>query len=166
MSYNGNSVLSYRWSFGSGSIADKFVQNPGQVVFPVAGTYNVTLTVTDSSGNVDPQPETRTIVVGSGVPNGGTSAALNGVISSPSSSVTISRGQSVSFAGAAQSSTGAAVSATYSWDFAGGATNSTLQIPGNVMFNVAGMYVVKLTVSDNQGNTDLTPATQVVIVLP
>ncbi|MDH5256802.1 MAG: PKD domain-containing protein [Gammaproteobacteria bacterium] len=158
--------LSYRWSFGNG-LPDQYVQTPGLVYFPAQGTYNVTLTVSDIFGGFDQTPDVRTVIVGGGGNNnGGASTGINGVINSPSSSVTISRGQSVYFAGAAESSIGAATNATYSWDFAGGAVNSTLQTPGNVLFNTAGMYVVKLTVRDNQGNTDLTPATQVVIVLP
>ena len=171
-SFNGNQALSYRWSFGNG-MSDQFVQAPGQITFDNIGTYNVTLTVTDSFGNVDPTPDVRIVVVSAqgnggstGGNNGGVGATINGVISDPSSSVTISRGQSVNFAGVVESSTGVVSNATYNWDFAGGAVNSVMQNPGNVVFNTAGLYVVTLTVRDSFGNVDLTPATQVVIVLP
>ena len=164
-----NLPLSYRWTFGNGML-DQFVQSPGQVVFSAPGTYNVTLTVTDSMGVSDPTPDVRTIIVGNGTGtgnnNGGVNVPINGVINSPASSVTISKGQSVYFNGSVESTSGTVSNVTYNWDFAGGATNSTLKTPGNVVFNIPGLYVVKLTVRDSQGNTDLTPATQVVIVLP
>ena len=60
----GNLPLTYLWTFGSGSgIANSTVQNPGNVQFNTPGTYVVTFTVTDSQGNVDPGPPTRTITV-------------------------------------------------------------------------------------------------------
>ena len=153
----------YRWTFaGPSAIADRFEQNPVNVVFPIAGTYVVTLYVTDSSGVQDATPEIRTITVGGGVNQ---TSALNGIIVSPSSSTTISRGQSISFSGNAETVSGSTTNVTYSWDFDGGATNSSSKTPGLVVFNTAGLYVVKLTVSDGV-TVDSTPATQVVIVLP
>ena len=53
----------YSWVFPGGSPATSTAQNPGNVTFPNAGTYQVSLTVIDSSGNSDPSPDTRTITV-------------------------------------------------------------------------------------------------------
>ena len=39
----------------------------------------------------------------------------------------------------------------WSWDFGGGATNSTLQNPANICFNSAGTFTVSLTVTDANG---------------
>src|SRR5438132_8461898 len=43
--------------------ATSTAQNPGNVTFSVPGTYTISLTVIDSSGNSDPSPPTRTITV-------------------------------------------------------------------------------------------------------
>ena len=53
----------YSWVFPGGSPVTSTAQNPGNVTFPNAGTYQVSLTVIDSSGNSDPSPPTRTITV-------------------------------------------------------------------------------------------------------
>ena len=56
--------LSYHWDFGKGSgIPDSKVKNPGDCRFHIPGTYQVTLTVTDSKGLEDPEPATTIIKV-------------------------------------------------------------------------------------------------------
>lgn len=56
--------LSYSWNFGTGGPPPSNVKTPGAVVFPNAGIYVVTLTVTDAQGKADPTPATRVINVG------------------------------------------------------------------------------------------------------
>jgi lysophospholipase L1-like esterase len=58
-----NLPLTYAWNFGAGGPPPSTNQNPGLVVFPNAGIYTVTFTVTDSQGTPDPSPVTRTIAV-------------------------------------------------------------------------------------------------------
>ena len=83
-----------------------------------------------------------------------------GVISTPASDITIAAGGSVSFA---TSST----AARYSWVFPGGSpATSTAQNPGNVTFSAPGEYVTSLTVIDGIGNSDPTPPTRTITVLP
>src|SRR5262245_42510608 len=53
----------YSWVFPSGSPATSAAQTPGNVTFSTPGTYVVSLTVIDGSGNSDPNPPTRTITV-------------------------------------------------------------------------------------------------------
>lgn len=61
--------LTYRWTFGSGSgVPDSTVQNPGAVQFNVPGTYTVRLVATDSRGQADPTPATRTVTVSNSTP--------------------------------------------------------------------------------------------------
>lgn len=44
--------LTYNWNFGAGSgLSNSVLQNPGLVTYNVAGTYTVSLSVTDSLGN-------------------------------------------------------------------------------------------------------------------
>ena len=77
------SIISYNWNFGDGS-NDTGI-NPSHP-FDTAGTYNVSLTVTDNSGNtdtesititVDPEPNSCVFASGNGVSNGSFEDSLN-----------------------------------------------------------------------------------------
>jgi hypothetical protein len=57
------SAANYSWVFPGGSPATSTAQNPGNVTFSTYGTYTVSLTVIDATGNSDPNPPTRTITV-------------------------------------------------------------------------------------------------------
>src|SRR6478672_9890852 len=57
------SAANYSWVFPGGSPATSTAQNPGNVTFSTYGTYTVSLTVIDATGNSDPNPPTRTIEV-------------------------------------------------------------------------------------------------------
>jgi Domain of unknown function (DUF1929) len=83
-----------------------------------------------------------------------------GVIASPASDVTIPAGGSVSFG------TNSAA-AGYGWVFPNGwPGSSTAQNPGNVTFATPGTYVTSLTVTDAAGNSDPSPPTRTITVLP
>ncbi len=60
---NAGSITGYSWSIRGGSPAKSSIQNPGVVTFSTPGTYQATLTVTDSAGITDPNPPVRTITV-------------------------------------------------------------------------------------------------------
>jgi len=60
---DGTSGLTYLWDFGTSGIASSTVEDPGIHVFNTAGTYQVTLTVTDQHGGQSQL--SRTISVGS-----------------------------------------------------------------------------------------------------
>ncbi|MGE0405781.1 MAG: discoidin domain-containing protein, partial [Candidatus Korobacteraceae bacterium] len=87
----------------------------------------------------------------------------NGSITSPSSSVTISVGESVSFTGSGADPDNN-TPLTYAWNFGGGAPNSSEQSP-TVQFNTPGTFTAALTVTDSLGLADPTPATRSVTVL-
>jgi PKD repeat protein len=57
------SITGYSWSFPGGSPNASTLANPGTVIYSTVGTYTTTLTVTDSNGQTDPHPPTRTITV-------------------------------------------------------------------------------------------------------
>jgi lysophospholipase L1-like esterase len=85
-------------------------------------------------------------------------------ITSPSSNMTISTGQSVSFAGSGTDPDNN-LPLTYAWNFGtGGPPSSTNQNPGLVTFPNAGVYTVTFTVRDSTGLADPTPATRTITV--
>src|SRR5437762_471487 len=53
----------YSWVFPGSTPATSTAQNPRNVTFGVPGTYTISLTVIDATGNSDPNPPTRTITV-------------------------------------------------------------------------------------------------------
>jgi fibronectin type 3 domain-containing protein len=87
-------------------------------------------------------------------------APPQGTIDAPAGDVTISAGQSVFFGTAT-------VAASYGWVFPSGSPGSaTTQTPGNVTFPTPGEYVTSLTVADAAGNSDPSPPTRTITVLP
>jgi hypothetical protein len=57
------SITGYSWSIRGGTPAISSMQTPGVVTFSTPGTYQASLTVTDSFGITDPNPPVVTIVV-------------------------------------------------------------------------------------------------------
>ncbi len=149
-----NTPLTYLWNFGGGA-TNSTAQNPGNVQFNTAGTFTVTFTVRDAT-LADPTPATRTVTVTR-------NQAPQGTIIRPTRNVTVERGNSVSFQGIGSDPDGN-TPLSYSWNFGGGATNSTLQNP-RVRFNTNGTFTVRFTVRDARGLADPTPATLTVTVV-
>jgi len=145
------------WDFGDGTTSA--VLAPGAHVFPVVGTYPVSLTATDAQGLADPSPATRTITVQPVAVNRAPSAT----ILAPAGNVTLTAGQSVSFSGTAADPDGDAV--TVLWDFGDGGT-STLLNPGARVYASPGTYTVRLTATDAQGLADPAPPTRTITVQP
>ena len=105
------------------------------------------------------------MVVASRPLRAGSNQAPNGTIDTPVGPTTITAGGSVSFTGTGSDPDGD-TSLSYAWNFGGGATNSTLEDPGSIMFNTAGTYTVSFTVTDSQGLPDSPPDTRVITVNP
>ncbi|HTB93375.1 MAG TPA: galactose oxidase-like domain-containing protein [Candidatus Sulfotelmatobacter sp.] len=137
-----------------------------------AGVLNVT---GPPNGNIAPPGYYMLFILNSaGVPSVATilqvSLAANdipptGTITSPTSDVTISAGQSVVYSGAGTDPDGT-ISA-YSWSFPGGNPNaSNLANPGSVTYSTPGTYVTSFTVTDNAGLTDPKPPTRTITVQP
>jgi hypothetical protein len=90
-----------------------------------------------------------------------TTAPPSGSITAPGSDTSVTAGASVMFTGSSPTA------AMYSWIFPGGSPGtSTAQNPGNVSFADAGTYTTSLTAIDSSGNTDPSPPTRTVSVLP
>jgi Domain of unknown function (DUF1929)/Glyoxal oxidase N-terminus/PKD domain len=136
------------------------------------GVLNVT---GPPNGNIAPPGYYMLFILNSaGVPSVATivqvSLAANdtpptGTITSPTSDVTISAGQSVVYSGTGTDPDGT-ISA-YSWSFPGGNPNSSnLANPGSVTYANPGTYVTTFTVTDNVGLTDPAPPTRTITVQP
>lgn len=147
-----NPVASYTWNFGDGaSGSGRFAQH----AYATAGTYLVTLRVTDAAGRS--ADTTRSLVVGASTlpsanftfsptaPRAGTSVSFNA-----STSFTNEPGRQI---------------ASYSWDFGDG---SPLVVTGNQIvfhtFGAAGSYRVTLVVTDTAGRKSLGFSTPVAIL--
>jgi len=89
--------------------------------------------------------------------------APNGVIDMPAANTSIVAGQAVHFM-ATGTDPDNNTPLRFTWDFQGGATATTLEDPGDVIFNAAGTYVARLTVTDALGTVDPTPATRTITV--
>jgi hypothetical protein len=89
-----------------------------------------------------------------------TAAPPSGAIGAPASDVTIDAGSTVFF-------DSATTSTKYSWIFPGGnPATSTAKTPGNVTFGSAGEYVASLTLIDAANNSDPSPPSRKIKVLP
>jgi hypothetical protein len=135
---------------------------------PCSGSGTLALT-TPPNGNIAPPGWYMLFLVDSaGVPSTARFVQLSpyatsppdGAITSPASDTTITAGGSVFFG----TST---VATKYSWIFPSGSpATSTAQTPGNVTFSTPGEFVTSLTVIDAAGNSDASPPTRTITVLP
>ena len=128
------SVVSWAWDFGDGGTST--AQNPSHT-YGAAGTYTVTLTVTDDAGATDTASQDVTVSSGSNAP--------------PTADFTYTTTDlAVDFTDQSTDSDGSIVS--WAWDFGDGGT-STAQNPSHT-YGADGTYTVSLTVTDDAGATD------------
>lgn len=128
----GDGSYSYFWTFGDGSTSTS--ASPSHT-YSAAGSYVAKLTVTDGHSNTE--SDTATITV---------TPALSVALSPSSSSGTSPL--EIEFTSIATGGDGVY---SYSWTFGDGST-STLANPSHT-YNKAGIYDVKITVTDNGGRT-------------
>lgn len=151
----GDTPFALAWDFGTVA-AGATGQNPGAITFPSVGVFRVTLTCTDATGRVDPNPAVRLVTV---------DTPPDSQITSPTSEVTVPAGGSLTFAGTCRDpddQTGF----TFLWTFGGGAepSSSVQPNPDVVTFHTPGIYTVSLACTDVLGVTDPSPATVRVMV--
>src|SRR5215218_387460 len=135
----GTVPYTYSWDFGDGSVESDDDESIDHT-FDVAGTYNVDLTVTDSTGRtvsdsilitVEPAPPLTAVEI--------TSSDTEGV-----APATFDFEANV---------TGGTVPYTYSWDFGDGSVESDDDETIDHTFDVAGNYTISATVTDSTGRT-------------
>jgi len=92
-------------------------------------------------------------------PNSYSSVPPSGTISAPSKDMTIPAGSAINFGSGTTAS-------EYSWVFPGGTPATSTAQNQNVTFGVSGTYTISLTISDATGNSDPSPPTRTITVLP
>jgi len=126
-------IANYEWDFGDG------IYTTGPLVthaFQSAGSYTVSLTVTDNKGASNVTSETVDVTANQAP------TAMLGITGN------LIEGQQLTFS-AAGSEDPEGGTLTYSWDFGDGGTAEILE--ANHIYGVPGTYTVRLTVTDHVG---------------
>ena len=129
------SPTSWDWTFSGGSPGTYSGQTPPAITYNVAGTYDVSLTVSDGTTN-NTEAKIAYITVT------GITADFSGT------PTTVVAGNSVSF-----TDNSSCNPTSWSWLFPGGTPNSFIgQNPPAIVYNTIGSYDVSLTVTNASGN--------------
>ncbi|MEU8628639.1 PKD domain-containing protein [Streptomyces sp. NPDC048669] len=135
------SIASYAWNFGDGKSGQGATPSH---TYAKAGTYEVTLTVTDDDGNKDSATERVSV----GAPAGG----------APSAAFTVSCWYEACDFDASDSTDADGDITSYAWDFDDGRTGKGATVSHEYPA-ADDTYTAKLTVTDASGNSDTTTRT-------
>lgn len=129
----GRTITGYSWDFGDGS--PEGTGATASHTYAAAGTYTVTLTVTDSTGKTGTVSHDVSVMAPHGPPTAVIDSSANGL--------------TVAFDGTGSTATDGETIAAYDWDFGDGATATTAR--PNHAYAQAGSYTVTLRVRDSAG---------------
>jgi len=139
-------ALTYQWNFGepsSGTNNTSTAQSPSHT-YAAAGSFHVTLTVTDANG------------AASGVADSLVTVSAGAANQPPTASFTVTcNGEDCTFTDGSSDPEGGAL--TYDWDFGDGSAHGTDQSPAHT-YTVTAVtpFTVTLIVTDDQGATGTT----------
>ncbi|HCY41543.1 MAG TPA: hypothetical protein DHV48_09335 [Prolixibacteraceae bacterium] len=150
-------IDSYNWSLTSGPTSGANIQNPDLqktlVSFSQAGVYLFKLTVTDDKGATDNTTVTVTVTIAENEP------PVAAAVAAPSTLV-LNSGETATaqLDGSSSTDTDGTID-SYNWSLTSGPTSgATIQNPNLqqtlVTFSQAGVYLFKLTVTDDKGASD------------
>ena len=140
-------VTNYTWAFTYDEAAVELWGVSPTYVFDIAGTYVVTLTVSDAEAET--ATDTVTITVTEPAP-----AENVAPVADAGDAQTVEAGDTVTFDGSGSSDSDGTV-ATYAWTFTyDGGTETMSGVAPTFVFEAAGTYTVTLTVTDDDGATD------------
>ncbi len=143
-------IASYAWTYGDGAVESGTAPNATHV-YAVAGTYTVTVTVTDDRGAQS--TATKEFVATAPPANQAPLAAFTTGVT----------GLAVTVDGSTSSDPDGTI-ASYAWSFGDGGTAAG--VTANQTYAAAGTYTVTLTVTDDKGSTSAKTADVVVIAPP
>lgn len=143
-------IVSYAWDLGNGQTG---TGSAIQAIYNEAGSYTVTLTVTDDRGATASQTLVIDVSEDSNIAPGADFTA-----DPESGTVPLT----VNFDGSASADVDGTI-ASYAWNFGNG-QNGTGVVPAAATYNFPGTYTVTLTVTDNKGATGT--ATKTITVSP
>ncbi|MCW8335409.1 S8 family serine peptidase [Vibrio paucivorans] len=132
---DGGSIVSYDWDLGDGTTSNQI--SIDDYVYGQAGSFEVTLTVTDNDGLSD--SASTTVQVTTDIPN----AVIE--VENPASSYGV--GEMVYFNGLGSSDSDGI--ASYEWSFGDG--SSSIGVSASHAYSSVGDFTVVLTVTDNAG---------------
>lgn len=144
----GQALTDHGWNFGDGTTGAGITTSHA---FAHAGTYFVTLTVTDDAGQR--RTQAQPIAVGA--------AVVAGFSVSPANPVA---GQRVFVNGSDTTTAPGATIVEYAWDFGNGESAVDPTPSASTDYKAAGTYTIRLTVQDSAGRT--ATATREVSVAP
>jgi len=139
----GHTIASYAWNFGDGSSKTGVVTTHD---FGAAGTFNVTLTVTDEAGQATTVAKAIPVIVGGGTGGGGATTAS--FVASPTAPVV---GQVVFFNASGSSAATGHTLTKYAWDFGDGTAFAGSTASATHTFTTVGTFTVGLIVTDDTG---------------
>lgn len=141
-------IESYDWVIMSGSTeVATMTGETATYTFTAAGTYEVTLTVTDDGGLTD--TDTVTVTVTEPVEENDPPVAV-----ADADPTTITVGETVTFDGSGSTDSDGTI-VEYEWTFTYDGETETLDgETADFTFEIEGTYVVTLTVTDSDGDTD------------
>jgi PKD repeat protein len=145
----GGSITAYLWSFGDNTTSTQ--ANPTKT-YTAAGSYSVTLTVTDNGGLTRTATTTATVTAAPGGGNQAPLARANGPY-------TATVGQAITLSSAGSTDPDGSI-VLYQWSLGDGRNVSGAS--PSVSYTTAGTYNVTLTATDNAGATGTSNTTVVV----
>ena len=133
---DGATVTGYSWDFGDGSAA--VTTSSPTYVYGAAGSYSVSLKVTDSLGGTNTATHQVTVVAANQLPSAAFTSTTGGLTVAFDGSTSVDPDGSV---------------ASYSWNFGDGSPLGTGVTPSH-LYSAAGTWPVALTVTDDRGGTN------------